>query len=175
MKKSCRPMIIVVDGPDHSGKTTLAKELIKQNGQGHHLHLTYRWPEKMDLYHFAAIRYALKKGGLVVIDRWWLSEIVYANVYRGGTKWPDLPKYLDKHLTDAGGFQVICLPDKNWCLAGHQSRHAQGLEMYSNIEKVYDEYARTWTNLMCMGHFYRYNPCRISPQQAAKIFLEVAK
>ena len=38
--------IIVLEGPDGSGKTTLARHLVELLG-AEYLHLTYRWPTKM--------------------------------------------------------------------------------------------------------------------------------
>ena len=75
--------IIVLDGPDGAGKTTLAKYL-----QGHYgakyIDMTYRWKKNQFEYHTAAIHHAiqLSQKQLVVIDRWWMSENIYADVYR---------------------------------------------------------------------------------------------
>ena len=73
--------IIVIDGCDGTGKTTLA-EAICRRYDGVYIHNTYRWPTKMPLYHTAALHRALKlaKTRLVVIDRLWMSEAIYAEV-----------------------------------------------------------------------------------------------
>lgn len=78
--------IILLEGPDGSGKSTLAKNLIAANGGGTILHATYRFKDKMIAYHTALLSKALRlsENQLVVMDRHWMSEVVYGEVFRGG-------------------------------------------------------------------------------------------
>ena len=66
--------LIVIDGCDGTGKTTLAEAICKRY-DGVYIHNTYRWPQKMPLYHTAALHRALKiaRTKLVVIDRLWMK------------------------------------------------------------------------------------------------------
>ena len=77
--------IIVLDGPDAVGKTTLANKIVEMYPNTKYLHLTYRFKDKIFDYHTAAIRLASKwaKTHNVIIDRWWPTEAWYATVYRG--------------------------------------------------------------------------------------------
>ena len=133
--------IIVLDGPDGSGKTTLGNELVKQLG-AKYLHLTYRWGSKMNLYHTAALYYILREATKrpVVLDRWWMSELVYADVYRNGSKWPLLYRMFEKAAIRHGITYVMCRPVDREAYVEHFKRLKESREeMYSdNMEKVYD-------------------------------------
>ena len=50
--------IIVLDGPDCCGKTTLANDLIMNHG-ARYVHATYRFGKTMFAYHTAVMRKAL--------------------------------------------------------------------------------------------------------------------
>lgn len=135
--------IIVLDGPDGSGKTSLGEELVRQLG-AKYLHLTYRWGPKMDLYHTAALYYILREATKrpVILDRWWMSEVVYANVYRGGSKWPLFYRMLEKAAIRHSITYVMCRPiDRDAYVSHFTKLKGERAEMYSdNMEKVYDGY-----------------------------------
>lgn len=146
-------MLIILDGPDGSGKTTLAMAL-KARGCGY-IHLTYRWPRCMFTYHLAAARYAvslaIKSCMPTVIDRWWPSEIAYAAVYRGGSAWPLIGVNLDKVLRGCGGQYVFCLPATREAYLSRFSKLAVSrYEMFPDVVKaglVYDEYIKILTSM----------------------------
>lgn len=66
-------MIIVIDGPEKTGKTTLAQHIT------HRLGARYRhWgPVPSPQVYATALRDDIRSGDLVVYDRSWLSEAVY--------------------------------------------------------------------------------------------------
>lgn len=139
--------IIILDGPDGAGKSTLA-ECIKEVAakhfpQGKHrtLHLTYRWKNKMPLYHRAAWNWAVKHAGagVVILDRWHLSERVYAAAYRGGTRWPEMSSMYQSMAEGYGAFSVLCLPND---LNRYMDRMAF---LCQNREEMYSEgFERLW-------------------------------
>lgn len=104
--------VYVIEGPDCSGKTTLANELARALG-AKQIHLTYRWRSRMDLYHRWAYEkvQALRKQQPVILDRWWPSEVVYAKAFRGGTPWPMNARHFDRMSRQAGFHYVFCLPE----------------------------------------------------------------
>lgn len=104
--------IIVLDGSDNTGKTTLANYFVKQY-QAVHLHQYYRFKSRMFTYHTACLRKAvsLSQNHLVVIDRLWLSEDIYAGVYRNGSQWPLEGRFIDRVLLKHGAVQIIATTD----------------------------------------------------------------
>ena len=128
--------IIVIDGCDGTGKTTLA-EAICRRYDGVYIHNTYRWPTKMPLYHTAALHRALKlaKTRLVVIDRLWMSEAIYAEVYRDGSPWPHMGRMIDRIVRKAGGLYILTQSPQ-----GHSEKFeklkTERDEMYDNVDQV---------------------------------------
>lgn len=127
--------IIVLEGPDASGKTTLAKKIVELSG-GKYLHLTYRFKDRMFDYHTAAFELALRwsQTQTVVIDRWWPSEKIYADVFRHGSRWPLGGRILDRVALRYGVTYVFCIPsDKEKHLARFEEMRSTGREMYDTL------------------------------------------
>ena len=101
--------IIVLDGADGVGKSTLANHFIKEYG-ARYLHCgLYK-----DVFsrHIACLRLAERwasRGELVVIDRLYLSELAYGDSLRGGAKHPISIRCFDRLLLRMGAVQVICI------------------------------------------------------------------
>lgn len=141
--------IIVIEGPDGTGKTTLANALCERLGATYR-HLTYRWPDHMYLYHWAAIEQCLKDAerGPVILDRWWASELVYAAAFRGGTRWPWLHKMLDRVGLKHRVFYVLAQPDDRTKYIDHfEQLKGKRVEMFDSMTKVYDLF-RDWHHTM---------------------------
>ena len=102
--------IIVLEGANATGKSTLAKELERKHG-AIIMHQTYRFRDRIFDFHTAVLRRAIKlaKTRLVVLDRLWMSEEVYAHVYRGGTPWPHQGRMVDRILQQASAVTVVCV------------------------------------------------------------------
>jgi hypothetical protein len=157
-KQTEKKGIIILEGPDGAGKTTLAEFLKKEYG-AYVMHSTWS-PElevDMDKYMEITTRMALEisQNQLVVLDRHWLSELVYSDVFRGGHKRGEM--YLRHHealLCDPRLYArlVLCLPDPTI----HKEHFAQlkdnREEMYTNIDDVIDAYWAIWDN-----QFYNYS------------------
>jgi thymidylate kinase len=132
--------IIVIDGCDGTGKTTLAEAICKRH-DGVYIHNTYRWPSKMPLYHTAALHRALKiaRTRLVVIDRLWMSEAIYAEVYRNGSPWPHMGRMIDRIIRKVGGLYILTQSPE-----GHREKFeklkSEREEMYDNVDRVRERY-----------------------------------
>lgn len=135
--------VIIIEGPDFSGKSTLAQDLMQRYRNHVYIHCAVT----SDIYalHTTAIRNAfnLSNDFTVIIDRLHYSELVYGPIFRNGVsydvkKFDDL--YSNKNIPNL--YKVLCLPPKDIVLNGFKKRAAAGGEMFDTVEKVYDEYAK---------------------------------
>ena len=133
-----RKRLIVLDGSDCSGKTTLANHLADFYG-AFVIHRTYT-PEldkRMPEYLGEAISFYETTGGIVVIDRLILSEYVYSSVYRDGMLWDNERVKLLDRLEKLGAMHVICLPsDSEQHTKAFEESVKAGNEMYSSLDAV---------------------------------------
>lgn len=150
--------LITLDGPDCSGKTTLANKFVSAYG-AEYIHLTWS-PELeavMDKYRISAIEYAiaLSQTKLVVLDRPWISQVVYAEIYRGGTNWPDLAVKCDRLLQNASALQILCIPENvQEGLDAFAGSEKSEVELYSNdIDKTINAFLGVWS-----GDFDLFKP-----------------
>lgn len=171
LEKSRYP-IIVLEGPDGVGKSSLGLALTKYLG-AKYLHLTYRFRDKMDLYHYAAIRCCAHwaQNQPVILDRWWVSEILYAEAYRGGS--PFIKRhFLLEHIANKIGLTyVVCLPENRQQYFDHyltvkagRTQTELARDPPEGVEKVYDLYVdfyKTYLglkeNVMHYDVFKNYN------------------
>lgn len=136
--------IIVIDGPDACGKTTLADTIkeycAERNAPCLYQHAHYRFKDRMFQYHEAIVRKAINfsQRGLAVIDRLHWSEFVYGNVYRGGSNWPLQWRYFDRLLQKNATINIICTGMSPAEVAGwHKKARATREEMYdARMEEV---------------------------------------
>jgi hypothetical protein len=124
------PLLIALTGTEKAGKSTLANALAaaarRRGWTYHYEHGGYRFQDRMSTYHAALLWRSLTSGARVaVIDRWWPDEEVYARVYRGGTRWPQSGRMLDRVFLRYGGVYLVCTPTRSE-LAGKRG-HEDGL------------------------------------------------
>lgn len=133
-------MIFILEGPDGVGKTTLGQYMAKTL-DAKYLHLGYRWPDKMFMYHTAAIRWAIRQKKDVIIDRWWPSESLYADEYRGGSQWPMMGRMMDRVARKHAAMYIYCLPAD---LVDYQKKFSElktlRAEMYDDTTGVAKRY-----------------------------------
>ena len=116
------PGLILLEGPDCSGKTTLARALC-DNLQAHYIHSSYTSGLDVMAYHKNHIDTAIDylQDGPVIIDRLYPSEMVYGRAFRNNiyeesstveTPWGT--KYLELHnkLESLGTIHIYCIPSK---------------------------------------------------------------
>lgn len=150
--------IIVLEGPDGVGKTSLGEALTEYLG-AKYLHLTYRFRNKMDLYHSAAIRLCARWADKqpVILDRWWISEILYAEAYRGGSPFIKRHFLLEHIANQMGVTYVMCLPEDRQQYFDHymsvkagRSEAELARDPPEGVEKVYDLYVDFYKSYL--GH-----------------------
>lgn len=101
-------MIIIIEGADGSGKTTLAEKLAKQTG----FELVHRSQPKteeekakmLDMY-----TTTIKSGKNMIFDRCWYSEMVYGPIMRDASviSYPKMYE-LERLLTRRGALLIYC-------------------------------------------------------------------
>ncbi|CAM6003681.1 unnamed protein product [Sphagnum balticum] len=141
--------IILLEGSDGSGKTTLAKKLVDRLG-GTYIHATYRFTEALPTYQRAIFELALIKAQTqpVIIDRLHYSETIYAKVFRGGSPWPMFTRQMDRVMQRYNVLHVFCLPSD---YEAHDARFSAsvkaGKEMYDKNVEVATAYETLVDNL----------------------------
>lgn len=135
-------MIYILEGPDGTGKTTLANEIAEQRKASIiHSYFDKSWNIKdhhKDMFKAAKI---INKWRDVVLDRWAVSELIYGTVFRGGPGY-DVYGYLwemDIELQD-----VIWIYTRNDnAVENHLKNMKERDEMFndmSEVAKLYDEF-----------------------------------
>lgn len=163
-----RKKIFILDGPDGTGKTTLATRLSEVYNIPI-FHLTYfEDPEKhAEQFRKATTKilgWLMNKSDGFIIDRYILSELVYHKVYR-----PELPLLDDayfiyeimEHRAATGEIEVIItLPrDKERWFEQFKELEKNREEMYTSekMSEVYDEYLNYWKKLRYNKNVMRYD------------------
>lgn len=141
--------IIICEGADCQGKSTLINKLMERHPNNCYLHCAVT--NDINSLHQNAIDTALvaSQERWVFIDRLHLSEKIYATVFRNGPSY-DVDAF-DKMITSRIPTlkKILCIVDKETSLAKHSERKDK--EMFDDISKVWDMYAnvvkndRSWT------------------------------
>jgi hypothetical protein len=140
-------VIIVLEGPDGAGKTTLARVLQETYGLDYH----HEGPPPRDepvLWHYGRVLDSFR-GRRIVLDRLALGERVYGPVYRGRDELGDEGWALFERLTCAvAAVQVLCLPPVDNVL--RTWRYEQRDEMYRAGGE--EQLIRTYRRYGFLGH-----------------------
>ena len=150
-------MIIILEGPDGSGKTTLAKTL----AQVHNLEYHHEGPPPThippleyygQLLEDARWRDSPRSG--TIFDRFALGQLVYGPIFRKDDRFTDAHwRIFHRQITAAGAFQILCLPlyataKVNW------QNNLKG-EMIKDAATYHDTY-RAFANLTRGQYVYDY-------------------
>jgi hypothetical protein len=105
--------IIITEGADATGKTTLQNYFV-EHYNAIPMHLTYNKlvANRMFDYQTEEMLKAIEfsRDSLVVVDRHWLSERIYAKVFRGGSPWPLMGRMMDRVWRKHAAVYVLCMP-----------------------------------------------------------------
>ena len=139
-----RQPIIVLEGPDAVGKTTWAREYMRQTGARYlHLVLRKKMYEHQVMSLVLAARWSIETP--VLIDRHWPSEQLYAAAYRGGSPISYEAELLDRVMQTLGVTYVVCLLSSPARMLDALRRScAERHEMYEPDER--------YENLVCAYH-----------------------
>lgn len=134
------PKIIVIEGVDGSGKTTLARQLEREGYRYRHHGKPAPGEDLFQTYTYAILR----ARGKTVFDRLHLGETVYGPVVRGVSQ---LQAYdvalLDRLITARGGITIICSPPYAVSRGNWQVRlEGEMLQDLSSYTAVYGKYVK---------------------------------
>lgn len=142
-------MIYIIEGPDGSGKSYLARKLAKQ------LNLPMIHREKPETQEdkdnmMRSYIEVIKKGKSVVYDRAWYSEMVYGDVMRDASviSYPQMYE-LEKLLAKKGAMLIYCMgnPSKLW------ERAQERGEDYIKMAQEYLQICAGYDVLMNVPHY----------------------
>lgn len=128
--------IILIEGADAAGKTTLARHLVERYG-AKYIHSTVR--KNVWKWHVGALKLAHRyaKTRLVVLDRHWPSEQAYGQVYRGGPAYDLGARCADRVLLGEGCLTILCVPiDVEAQIKRHAALKESRKEHFAEIERV---------------------------------------
>lgn len=137
-------MIYILEGPDGSGKTTLANKLIEMTG-GHYYHFSYpRSKEEADrlfktYYEKLTL---LQHFSNSVIDRMWISTMVYGEILRGKSEVSTKQAERLERLIHREAMIFYCTGDVKtmWQRATRRGEtYIQDFETFSKICSLYDD------------------------------------
>lgn len=135
-------MIIILEGPDGGGKSTLAAQLSRQTK---YPIARYSYPKTAEEKEQMMQMYvqAIKEAKNVIFDRSWYSELVYGPVMRNGhvLSYPQMYA-LEEMLAKKGAVLIYCTasPEVLWrrCMARGED-YVTDQETFIGICKAYDE------------------------------------
>lgn len=134
-------MIIILEGPDGSGKTTLAKQLVESGFKYHH-EGPPRNPDMLFVYG-SKLKEIYDAGGNWVLDRFHLGENVYGPLVRGKSLLggEEGLRVMNRLIRAVGATVVICLPDYETCRenwrANHKLEYLKDEEKYRKVWQAY--------------------------------------
>jgi nicotinamide riboside kinase len=145
--------LILLDGPDCAGKSTLAQSLIAASAeQGHKAvvhHLGKPEPGKCWKIHadalLAYIKQMLDEDVIVIADRHFLSEGIYGRGYRSGSEYPYTMRYMDMLFNRFNGLKVVCCPPTSVVVDTHAKMKEVRREEYdSGMDKIANMFQSIW-------------------------------
>lgn len=157
--------VIILEGPDGGGKSTLSGQLavaFEKNGPVHKVHHgPYPGASGEDLMGYYLDAMALAHGNrTVIMDRSWISEPIYGKVYRNAESrlktWQ--VRMLERVALGYNGMIVNCLPPLEKCIDNYKAR--KGVEMLDNedqLSRVYAGYCVYTSAVPQLGYDFRLN------------------
>lgn len=129
-----KPVLLILDGPDATGKTTYAETFQRMFPNTTYEHLTYiKDNREMFMANYRALLKAeacLRSGRSFILDRGWMSENIYSRVYRGGSGLSLHARILDRIIRRLGGLYIMATPHPDSAAERHRISCQNRSEMY---------------------------------------------
>lgn len=135
-------MIIIIEGPDGSGKTTLANKIHDQTGYTIY-HMDKPKTEEDKLLMLGEYLQFIRTNKNAILDRGWYSEIVYGTVMRDtpAISYPKMYELERKAANGGGAMLIYCTGSKTELWKRCSSRgedYVKSKEDFDNICDLYD-------------------------------------
>jgi hypothetical protein len=166
--------VIILEGPDGSGKTTLANALVKMGFEYRHEGPS---PKKIDLvdYYLKTLNNAIESQTDTVLDRFWLGERIYGPIARGSDRLGDRGQTLFLRLHNSKQVkQYICLPSLKAARQNYakkiveKSDYLGNLDMWGQTFKSYREWLDKYGNDSDLYDYEKNTPDQV--YQQAKLY-----
>ena len=153
--------LFVVEGPDGAGKTTLIKQL--EEALSWHTEVVHHGPyldrsdvQLRNIYHNSFVRTMGERKHNVILDRSWVSEVMYGTVVRDGSRISNADiKRFELHMRNVGGAYIMCMPPVETCLANYAARkEMEYLENEESLRTIYGLYDTFKTDQKMFYHDY---------------------
>lgn len=134
--------IIILEGPDGSGKTTIASRLRITRGYA----IVKAGPpapgEDLLVSYMGSLDAAIARSTPTVFDRHWLGECVYGPLLRGVDRLGSAGRAaVEAHIAEAHVEVVVCVPPWDVVVAGWRSKDDL-LKDEGQLRWVYDRYLK---------------------------------
>ena len=136
-------MFIILEGPDGAGKTTLIEKLVFQFPNSKYLHFGVpEDPDKQYEMYLHAIETAGKYSDIIILDRCWYSDRVYAPIMRGteGVSLTTSRKLDAAIITYGGGMVIYCTAPIDVLWERGQTRGEDYVKDIETLQKLSDAY-----------------------------------
>ena len=141
-------MIIIIEGPDGSGKTTLAEQLSRQTGY-RMIHRSQPKSEEEKKLMMGEYLQLIKNNKNVIFDRCWYSEMAYGPVMRDASviRYPEMYE-LERMLAKNGALIIYCTGSE----AALWMRCTQRGEDYITSRDAFKEIHKNFEEIMSIPH-----------------------
>lgn len=172
--------LVLIEGPDCAGKTTLLETLIGENDERIHNGVYPSQAEALlaykNQYYYYDLNLSDDEKGNLFIDRAHWSEEVYGSVLRdkgvSDKDWKEQEDLVNK----AHGFVILCLPPKDLATTRWAERNANNEEFVTKADqydKIYDGYNEIIGRALTNVFVYDYSNPSSTISQIDKIRREI--
>jgi thymidylate kinase len=142
-------MIIVIEGPDGSGKTTLAQQLSRQTSYPI-IHRSQPKSDEEKKLMMGMYLQAIKENKNAIFDRCWYSEMAYGPVMRDASviSYPEMYE-LERMLAKNGAMIIYCTGPEPALWMRCQKRGEDYIKSRDDFKAIYTNYQ----NIMSVPHY----------------------